>query len=96
MPTLTGLLLSESEERDRVVVGVHAGDQRALTGPDEGDVARRVARVDDDRRREAAGLARPPLAVEDVAGRVDDQDVGGAVAVQVGDEGRVAADEVGH
>ena len=37
-----------------------------------------------------------PARIEDVAGRVDDGDIEGAVAVQVGDQRRSAADEVDH
>ena len=49
---------------------------RAVLSRHEGDVARRVARVDRDRGREAAGLARPARAIEDVAGRIDDRNIG--------------------
>ncbi len=55
--------------------GTHAMSREGIPG------------VDRDGRREAAGLAGDALAIEDVAGAVDDQDVVGAVAVHVGDEG---------
>ena len=47
-----------------------------------------VAGVDRDGGLEAAGLPGDALAVEDVAGPVDDQHIVGAVAVDVGDQGR--------
>ena len=61
----------------------------ASSGPDQGighpgDVARGEAGVDGDGRLEGAGLAGDALAIEDVAGAVDDQDIVGAVAVDVG------------
>ena len=77
----------QREERDGVVICVHAGEQATLIGDDEGDVARGVARVDGDRGRKAAGLARPPCAIEDIAGCIDHGNIGGAVAVHVGDKG---------
>ncbi len=49
---------------------------------------RGVIRVDRDGRLEGAGLAGDALAIEDIAGPVDDQDIVGAVAVDVGDQGR--------
>ena len=45
---------------------------------------RESAGVDRDGRLEGAGLAGDALAIEDVAGAVDDQDIVGAVAVDVG------------
>ena len=53
-----------------------------------GDVARRIAGVDRDGGLEGAGLPGDALAIEDVAGPVDDQDIVGAVAVDVGHQGR--------
>ena len=47
-----------------------------------------IAGVDRDGRLERAGLAGDALAIEDVPGPVDDQDIVGAVAVDVGDQGR--------
>ena len=87
---------AQREERDALSFGVDAGERGTESGRDEGDVARRVARVDRHGRREAAGLARPARAKEDVAGRIDDGNIGGAVAVQVGDQGRLGTDEVNH
>ena len=72
---------------------VHAGQQGALVGDDRGDVARRVAGIDRDRRLEAPRLVRHALPKEDVTRSVDDGHVGHAVAVQVGHEGRVPRNE---
>ena len=47
-----------------------------------------IAGIDRDGRLEGAGLPGDALAVEDVAGPVDDQDIVGAVAVDVGHQGR--------
>ena len=47
-----------------------------------------IAGVDRDGRLEGAGLPGDALAIEDVAGPVDDQDIVGAVAVDVGHQGR--------
>ncbi len=93
-PTLDETGRAQGEQRDEVVVGVHAGEQGTEIGRDERDAPRGIARVDRDGRRKNAGLARQPRAKEDVAGRVDDRNIGGAVAVQVGDQGRVGTDKV--
>ena len=71
-------------------MGVDAGEYRALIGVRQpGDVARGVIGVDCDGRQEGAGLAGDALAIEDVPVAVDDQDIIGAIAVDVGDHGRV-------
>ena len=43
---------------------------------------------------ETAGLARSPRPEEDVAGRIDDGNVGSAIAVYIGDHGRFTTDEI--
>ena len=86
------------EQRDGVVGRVHAGQQDALVGDDGGDIARREAGIDRDRRLEAPRLVGHALSKEDVARPVDDGDVGHAVAGEVGHDGRVPrheADRVG-
>jgi hypothetical protein len=76
-------------ERDRVIVSIDTGEDRALARVrNPGDVARRIAGVDRDGGLEGAGLSGYGLSVEDVSGAVDDQDIVGAVAVDVGDQGR--------
>ena len=76
-------------ERDRVVAGVDAGEHGALIGVrDPGDVARGESGVDRDGGIEGAGLPGDALAIEDVPGPVDHQDIVGAVAVDVGHQGR--------
>ena len=76
-------------ERDRVIVGIDTGEDRALVGVrNPGDVARRIAGVDRDGGLEGAGLPGDALAIEDIPGAVDDQDIVGAVAVDVGHQGR--------
>ena len=47
-----------------------------------------IAGVDRDGGLEGAGLAGDALAIEDVAGAIDDQDIVGAVAGDVGHQGR--------
>ena len=53
-----------------------------------GDVTGRSAGIDRDGGLEGAGLPGDALAIEDVAGAVDDQDIVGAVAVDVGHQRR--------
>ena len=72
-------------ERDRVVAGIDAGEHGALIRVrNPGDVERGSPGVDRDGGLEGAGLPRNTLAVEDVAGRIEDQDIRGAIAVDVG------------
>ena len=53
-----------------------------------GDVPRWETGIDRDGRLEGAGLAGDALAIEDVPGAIDDQDIVGAVAGDVGYQGR--------
>ena len=81
-------------ERDRVIVSIDTGEDRALIRiRNPGDVARRIAGIDRDGGLEGARLAGYGLSKEDVPGAVDDRHVGHAVAIQVGDEGRVLRNE---
>ena len=95
-PIRTKAAVAVGVERDRVVLGVDAGEHRALDRCSATQAMSREgnAGVDRDGRLEGAGLAGDALAIEDVAGPVDDQHIVGAVAVDVGHQRRVAADEV--
>ncbi len=55
-----------------------------------------MIRIDRDGRLEAAGLAGAALAIEDIPAGVDDQDIVGAIAGDIGDQGRVIAGEIEH
>src|SRR5205085_1128224 len=58
-------------QRDRVVGGVHTGEQPALVRVHNGNVPRGMAGIDLDGRIERARLLRPSLSPEDVPGRID-------------------------
>ena len=84
-------------ERDGVVLGVDAGEQRAVDRCSGTQAMSRegIAGVDRDGRLEGAGLAGDALAIEDIAGPIDDQHIVGAVAVDVGHQGVGLGRDVG-
>ena len=76
-------------ERDGVVLGIDARQQRALYRVgNPGDVPRWETGIDRDGRLEAAGLPGDAVAEKDVPGAIDDKDIVGAVAGDVGYQGR--------
>ena len=77
----------QGEKRDGVVIGVDAGQKRALQRPGHPrDVAGGMSGIDGHGREERTGLTRRALAIEDLAGAVDYQDVVGMVTIDVGDQ----------
>ena len=89
-PTCDEAAVAVGVERDGVVVGIDAGEQRALIrcSAPRRCRARELPGLTVTGGSKRAGLAGDALAIEDVPGPVDDQDIVGAVAVDVGHQGR--------
>ncbi len=76
-------------KRDRVIVSIDAGEDRTWPGFATQAMSRDgLPGLTVTGGSKRAGLPGDALAVEDVAGAVDDQDIVGTVAVDVGHQGR--------
>ena len=75
---------------DGVVLGVEAGEYRTLSRYSAARRCRARGKPGLTSRAasKAAGLAGDALAIEDIPGAVDDQDIGGAIAIDVGHQRR--------
>ena len=74
-------------ERDRVVIGIDAGDEGTLASRHDGKIAGWEVGVNRDGRFEGAGFAGLTLPPEDLAGLIDDQQIVDTVTGEVGQDG---------